>query len=71
MILNHHYWVWFKIFTDTAPLKNYTIEDLKRHVFNLQWSGIGHDLKQSSPSGVREAPFGGRPQSVLNLHRYK
>ena len=29
----------------------YTIEDLKRHVFNLQWSGIGNDLKQSTPTG--------------------
>jgi hypothetical protein len=31
----------------------YTIEDLKRHVFNLQMSGIGNDLKQSTPYGVR------------------
>jgi len=23
---------------------NYTIEDLKRHVLNLQWRGIGDDL---------------------------
>jgi hypothetical protein len=30
---------------------NYTIEDLKRHVLNLQRSGIGNDLKQSTPTG--------------------
>jgi len=31
----------------------YTIEDLKRHVLNLQWSGIGNDLKQSTPAVCR------------------
>jgi hypothetical protein len=29
----------------------YTIEDLKRAVLNLQRSGIGNDLKQSTPTG--------------------
>jgi hypothetical protein len=38
----------------------YTLEDLKRHVFNLQGSGTSEDLKHSTPSGA-----------VLNLHRYK
>ena len=34
----------------------YTIEDLKRHVFNLQMSGIGNDLPlrcTKHPYGVR------------------
>ena len=37
-----------------VPFKSllYTIEDLKRHVFNLQRSGIGNDLKPH-PYGVR------------------
>jgi hypothetical protein len=30
----------------------YTIEYLKRHVLNIQWSGIGNDLKQSTPTGA-------------------
>jgi hypothetical protein len=39
-----------------APL--YTLEDLKRHVFNLQGSGIGDDLKQSTPAvcGFKSSP---------------
>ena len=37
----------------------YSCEDLKRHVFNLHMSGIGINLKQTTPVVVREAPFGG------------
>ena len=36
-----------------TPLHIYTIEDLKRHVFNLQGCGIGDDFKQSTPAVCR------------------
>ena len=31
----------------------YTVEDLKRHVLNLQLCGIGDDFKQSTPAVCR------------------
>ena len=37
----------------------YSCEDLKRHVFNLHMSGIGNNLKQTTPVVVREAPHRG------------
>jgi hypothetical protein len=41
-----------KVFREAKlRLPLYTIEDLKRHVLNLQMSGIGNDLKQSTPTG--------------------
>ena len=40
-------------FETRQRLFGYTIEDLKRHVFNLQGSGIGDDLKHSTPAVCR------------------
>jgi hypothetical protein len=34
---------------------NYTIGELKWDILILQWRGIGNDLKQSTPQGIREA----------------
>ena len=49
-----------------TPLHIYTIEDLKRHVFNLQGCGIGDDFKQSTPAVCR---FKCSPVYIFNTRK--